>query len=44
MQRGETEKMRDIIHYFLMHIVLHSYITLRTLAQDWPHFKVLAAV
>lgn len=35
--------MGDIIHYFLMHIVLHSYIMARTLAEDWPRFKVLAA-
>lgn len=36
--------MRDIIHYFLMHIVSHSYIMARALTEDWPHFKVLAAV
>ena len=35
--------MRDIIHYFLMHIVSHSYIMARALTEGWPHFKVLAA-
>lgn len=43
MQRGETGKIRDIIHYFLMHTVLHSYIMVHTLTEDWPHFKELAA-
>lgn len=38
------KKMRDIIHYFLMHIVSHPYIMARTLTEDRPHFKVLAAV
>lgn len=34
------KKMRDIIHYFLMHIVLHTYIMAHTLTEDWPHFTV----
>lgn len=46
MQRGEMrgKKRRDIIHYFLMHIVLHTYIMVRTLTEGWPHSVVLAAV
>lgn len=42
--RVEKWKKLDIIHYFLMHIVLHSYIIARTLTGDWPNFKVLAVV
>lgn len=33
MQREETEKMRGIIHYFLMHIDLHTYIMVCTLTH-----------
>lgn len=43
MQRRETGKIRDIIHYFLMHTVLHSYIMACTLAEGWPGFRELAA-
>lgn len=42
-EEKKRKKMKGVIHYFLMQIVLHTYIIwyAHALVEDWPAFKGL---